>query len=142
MYQCVLLPIDVNEESSWRKALPEAIGHCQASGAELHLLTVVPDYGMPQVVQYFPEGYVEKALEDCRKRLEHLAAETVPPEIKVTASLSHGIIYQEILKAARAHQCDLIVMASHRPQLQDYLLGPNAARVVRHAECSVLVVRE
>jgi nucleotide-binding universal stress UspA family protein len=35
----------------------------------------------------------------------------------------------------------MIVMASHRPELKDYLLGPNAARVVRHAECSVLVVR-
>ena len=37
---------------------------------------------------------------------------------------------------------DLIVMASHRPELKDFLLGPNAARVVRHANCSVLVVRE
>ena len=37
---------------------------------------------------------------------------------------------------------DLIIMASHRPELQDYLLGPNAARVVRHANCSVLVVRD
>lgn len=37
---------------------------------------------------------------------------------------------------------DLIVMASQRPELKDYLLGPNAARVVRHAEQSVLVVRE
>ncbi|MFQ5760821.1 MAG: universal stress protein, partial [Acidiferrobacterales bacterium] len=37
--------------------------------------------------------------------------------------------------------CDLIVMASQRPELKDYLLGPNAARVVRHANCSVLVAR-
>jgi nucleotide-binding universal stress UspA family protein len=36
----------------------------------------------------------------------------------------------------------VIVLASHRPELKDYLLGPNAARVVRHAKCSVLVVRD
>jgi nucleotide-binding universal stress UspA family protein len=36
---------------------------------------------------------------------------------------------------------DLIVMASHKPTVTDYLLGANAAHVVRHAGCSVMVVR-
>jgi nucleotide-binding universal stress UspA family protein len=36
----------------------------------------------------------------------------------------------------------LIIIGSHSPSMQDYLLGPNAARVVRHANCSVLVIRE
>ncbi len=49
---------------------------------------------------------------------------------------------EKILKAVEETGCDLIVMASHRPALKDYLLGPNAARVVRHANCSVLVVRD
>ena len=42
---------------------------------------------------------------------------------------------------SEAIKADLIVMGSHRPELRDYLLGPNAARVVRHAPCSVVVVR-
>jgi nucleotide-binding universal stress UspA family protein len=33
------------------------------------------------------------------------------------------------------------VVGAHRQDLKDYLLGPNAARVVRHADCSVYVVR-
>jgi len=37
---------------------------------------------------------------------------------------------------------DLIVMGSHRSNMEDYLLGPNAAHVVSHGNCSVLVVRE
>jgi nucleotide-binding universal stress UspA family protein len=37
---------------------------------------------------------------------------------------------------------DLVVVGSHRPAMKDYLLGTNAARVVRHARCSVLVARE
>ena len=36
---------------------------------------------------------------------------------------------------------DCVVIASHRPGLQDYLLGSTAARVVRHAACSVHVLR-
>ena len=36
---------------------------------------------------------------------------------------------------------DVIVMASHQPKFSDYLLGSTAARVVRHAKCSVLIAR-
>ena len=46
------------------------------------------------------------------------------------------------LSVAKQISCDLIVMASHRPGAKDFLLGPNAARVVRHANCSVTVVRD
>ena len=37
---------------------------------------------------------------------------------------------------------DLIVVGSHRPAMATYLLGSNASTIVRHAPCSVLVVRE
>jgi nucleotide-binding universal stress UspA family protein len=52
-----------------------------------------------------------------------------------------GKAYEEILHAAREAGSDLIVIGSHKPELRDYLLGPNAARVVRHSKCSVYVVR-
>ena len=50
-------------------------------------------------------------------------------------------IYSEIVELAKEMDADLVVMVSHRPELKDFLLGPNAARVVRHAECPVLVIR-
>ena len=39
-------------------------------------------------------------------------------------------------------EADLVVVGSHRPVMSDYLLGSNAKTIVRHALCSVLVVRE
>ncbi len=54
---------------------------------------------------------------------------------------ANKISYREIMAFADETGCDLIVMTSHRPELSDYLLSPNAARVVRHARQSVLVVR-
>ncbi len=57
-------------------------------------------------------------------------------------SVGYGTVYEEILKIAKETGCDMIVNASHRPELKDYLLGPNAARVVRHAGCSDMVVRD
>jgi nucleotide-binding universal stress UspA family protein len=57
MFQNVLVPVDLSQEHSWRKALPTATRLCQAFQARLHLITVVPDFGLPMVGQYFPEGY-------------------------------------------------------------------------------------
>ncbi len=138
----ILLPIDLGEESSWCKALPTVVECCQASGAELHLMTVVPDFGMSAVAQYFPEDYAERAASETAEQLKKLSAEQVTDGIKVHHRVGYGSIYEEILKAAAESDCDLIVVASHRPALKDYLLGPNASRVVRHATCSVLVVRD
>jgi nucleotide-binding universal stress UspA family protein len=55
--------------------------------------------------------------------------------------VSTGNAYDEILRAAKADGAALIVIGAHKPDFSDYLLGPNAARVVRHAKCSVMVVR-
>jgi nucleotide-binding universal stress UspA family protein len=65
----------------------------------------------------------------------------VPEDVPVQHIVGHGTAYEEILRVAGDIKSDLIVMGSHRPNMEDYLLGPNAARVVRHANCSVLVVR-
>ncbi len=141
MYENILLTVDLNEESSWQKALPTAVECCRAFGARLHLMTVLPDFGMSVVAQYFPGDYAERAKLEAKQGLERLAAEQAPDGIEVEYRIGYGTIYEEILEAAKEIGCDLIVMASHRPELKDYLLGPNAARVVRHANCSVLVVR-
>jgi nucleotide-binding universal stress UspA family protein len=65
----------------------------------------------------------------------------VPQGIEVHPHVLHGRVYDEIIVAANRLGTDVIVIGSHRPELSDYLLGPNAARVVRHAKQSVFVVR-
>jgi glycine betaine/choline ABC-type transport system substrate-binding protein len=52
------------------------------------------------------------------------------------------VMRPETAEAQEELPADLIVMASHRPSLKDYLLGPNAAHVARHARCTVYIVRE
>lgn len=142
MYNTILLPVDLNEESSWKKALPTALELCRAHGAKLHVMTVVPDFGMAIVGSFFPEGYERKALSDVDAALKKFVAAHVPGDQDTVHDVHHGTVYEEILNAAKRIDADLIVMAAHRPGQSDYLLGPNAARVVRHASCSVLVVRD
>lgn len=138
----VLVAIDLSEESSWRKTLPIASDLCRAWDAELRVMTVVPHFGMPIVAQHFPDDFAETATAEAKLALDGLCAKHVPKDIRCQTIVVYGTIYEEILKTARMSKAEAVVMAAHRPELKDYLLGPNAARVARHAPCSVMVVRE
>lgn len=143
MYKDILIAVDLSDESSWRKALPTAIEYCQAFGSRLHVMSVVPDFGMSIVGQFFPKGYESDALEGARKLLHEFVATHVPKEVPVQHIIAHGGIYQQILSVSDQINADLVVISARsEPDMKDFLLGPNAARVVRHSTRSVLVVRE
>lgn len=142
MYKEILLPIDLNNVDSQAKAVETAIGLARAFGSRVHVQTIVPDFGMSIVASYFPEGFETKALENAKQALHAFVKRTFPEDVPVQHIVGHGSIYQEILRCAKEVGAELIVMASHRPDLEDYLIGPNASRVTRHADCSVLVVRD
>ena len=52
-----------------------------------------------------------------------------------------GHASRAIMDYAHDNDCDCIVIASHKPGLEDYFLGSTAARVVRHSRCNVHVLR-
>jgi len=141
MYKCILLPVDLGHEASWERAAPAAVSLAQQYGAKVNVLSVIPDYGMPVVGGFFPEDFAEKALEATTTELENFARTHIPEDVRGKVRAVHGTIYKRIIINADQMDCDLIVLGSHRPEKADYLLGPNAARVVRHANQSVFVVR-
>jgi len=142
MFKHILLPVDLGEESSWKKTVPVAIDQCKSSGAKLSMLTVIPDFGMSIVGQYFPDNYEKDVAKKILEQLHTFVKQQIPEDIRVKHIVGEGSVYEVILNIAEEIKPDLIIMSSHRPELKDYLLGPNSARVVRHATCSVLVVRE
>lgn len=142
MYKDILFPIDISHDGSWNASLPVVIEYAQAFDATIHILTVVSDYGMSIVQQYFPKGSVEKVVGETNKLLHEFVSNNFPKDIKVQHIVGKGAVYECIIKTAEQVDADLIVMSAHRPELKDYLLGPNAAKVVRHSNKSVLVVRD
>lgn len=142
MYKDILLPVDIGNIETQEKAVSTAVEMARAFGSRLHVMTIVPDFGESFVSSFFPVDYQERAMAAADEALHAFVKEHIPEGIQVQHIVAHGTIYDEILSFAREHTIDMIVMASHRPQLQDYLLGPNASHVVRHSECSVTVVRQ
>jgi len=141
MYKNILVSIDLGRAEAETKAINTAIDSARPFGATLHVMTVVPDYGLSIVGGFFPKEHEKQAISLADKALHDFTARHVPKEIRHRHIVAHGSIYHEILHYADVAKADLIVMSAATPGPEDYLLGPNAARVVRHAKISVLVVR-
>lgn len=77
------------------------------------------------------------AFDSVQTMLEQL----VPKAHRGQSIVRNGVVFDEIVSQAKKSGVDAIVMASAKPSLRSYLLGSNAAKVVRHAPCSVFVVR-
>lgn len=142
MFKNILLPVDLDHPESWQKALPAAL-EIAAEGAALHLMTVVPDFGMSLVSNFFPEDFEKQALSEAKQRLSALVTAQIPAGTPVEIHLAHGATAERILQMAQKLGADLIVMASHEPdQVRDFLVGSNADRIVSNSPISVLVVRD
>ena len=142
MYQRILLAVDLQGDTTQDRAIETAVELARTHGGKLHVMSVVPDYGMSVVGTYFPKDFEKNAFKAAQEQLHAFTAERVPGEIPLREIVTQGTIYERILSTATEIDATLIVVGSHRPELRDYLIGPNSARVVRHAMCSVLVVRE
>jgi len=90
---------------------------------------------------HLPEDTESRLAHETASGLDAFVTEHVPAGVTVSKHVDTGSVYHCILETAERNGVDLIVMASHRPEMSDYLVGPNASRVVRHARISVLVVR-
>ena len=111
-----------------------------ANGARMHLLHVIR--AAPVVVsQFLPESYEKMASERIEAELAGLAAKVDLAAGAAVVAVRFGDVYQEILAHAANIGADLIIVASHKPNVADYLLGTTASRIVRHAACSVFVAR-
>ena len=142
MYKNILFPVDVTESSSRTIALPVVLEMVEAFKPMLHVMTVVPDFGMSIVSQFFPDKSEDALIKGATEQLHKFTEKHIPKGVSLRHVITQGTVYEAIIDTAERIDADLIVMAAHRPELKDYLLGPNAARVVRHSERSVLVVRE
>ena len=142
MYKNILLPIDVMEEGSNKLALPVALEMYEAFKPKLHVMTCVPTFGMSMISTYFPGDAEDTIIKGATEALHKFTETHFPEGIPIRHVITQGTVYESIIDTAERIDADLIIMAAHRPELKDYLLGPNAARVVRHSERSVLVVRD
>jgi universal stress protein F len=135
MYKHILVAVDFDEAHDPEPSLRVAriLADKDARVSILHVQEEVPSY----VLSYMPPDIEDNLKAEFKARLDGLAAKIEGGQ----GVLVWGHSGRTILDWAEANAVDCIVIASHRPGLQDYLLGSTAGRVVRHARCAVHVMR-
>ncbi len=136
MYKTILVPIDIAHLEKSKNIIEFALEHA-APDSRIVLLNVVEDIPNWAAIE-LPAGFHEKSMAEAKQKLQEIAAAS-GRDMDAEVRTGHG--YSTIMEFADELHPDLIVIASHRPGLKDRLLGSTASRVVRHADCSVLVVR-
>jgi universal stress protein F len=142
MYKNIVVPIDLSDKQLIKAILPPTLNLVNAFGAELHLLHIIPDFGTKLVEDYLPKNWMSHQKEKCEDQLQEMVRKYLPQEIKVKCHVGRGAVYDEVINYSNTVNADLIIISAVRPQLRDYMLGPNASKIVRHSSISVLVVRE
>ena len=139
----ILVPIDFSAPS--KKALAYAVPFAEQFGAKLTLLNVVEPVATPDFAKSFPLAMEnDEVMAECKRELERVVKQAgVSPKLIEKTLVRFGRSFHEIADAARTLKVDLIVIATHGyTGLKHALLGSTTERVVRHAPCPVLVVRE
>jgi universal stress protein F len=136
MYNTILVPVDPSQKHSGINAIKIAKKLINDSGDILlvSVLEHIPTYVEIQL----PNGVRDNVRKQALAELKNIAKDN---GIGSKVQIRSGHAANSILEAANSHNVDLIIIASHQPGLTDYFLGSTAARVVRHAQCPVLVDR-
>ena len=121
--------------------MSEAQKLAEPQGAHLSIVTVLPDYGSSFVGSFFKEGTLKEAAQAARTALRELVDSVLQNADHVQCIIEIGTVYEEVLDAAKKCDADFIIVGAHKPNLADRIIGPNAARVARHADVSVMVAR-
>jgi universal stress protein F len=136
MFKTILVPIDMAHVVEGKANIDIAAQHA-SEGAKIILLNVVEEIPTWAAAE-LPAHLVDDSVNRAQAELKAIA-NTTGMSMEVVVRCGHS--YKTILEVAKESQAELIIIASHRPGLTDYFLGSTAAKVVRHATCSVLVIR-
>ena len=139
----ILVPLDFSLPS--KEALDCAVAFAKQFGAKLTLLHVVEPVGAPDFAAAFPLVMEnDKLMAAARNQLERIVKTArIPRGIVEKVLVRFGRSFHEIADAARTRKVDLIIISTHGyTGLKHALLGSTTERVVRHAPCPVLVVRQ
>jgi len=140
MFAKILVPIDMTESEMTEKSVRMAEAVAKKFDSDVRLINVQSLLPIA-IIDYVPENFGDEIRLGLEKEIAAIAAKVDRPTERVSTNILYGPVYQKILSEGESWGADAIILSSHRPGMDRFLIGSNASAVVRHATCSVLVVR-
>ena len=137
MFNTIMVPVDLRHTSGLDKALTIAANLARAEGASVIYVGVTSPE--PGELGHNPEEYDE--------RLKRFAA--AQAELHGISARGHTIVASDptidldrkLTAAAEQLGADLVVMATHPPNVTDYIWSSHGGHLANHAKASVFLVR-
>ena len=136
MYNTILIPVESSHiaESAATIELAKTYAAGDSKIVLLNVFEEIPKWASTNL----PKDLIDNSIQAIQ---EEMNAVTEAADANIETRIRVGHSYKTILEVAEETDADLIMVASHQPGVQDFFLGSTAAKVVRHARCSVLVIR-
>jgi nucleotide-binding universal stress UspA family protein len=141
MFRKILLPIDVAEPEIAKEAIEAATALAKAFDSQLRLVHITSPVIVASPMAVIPQAVYDELGVYEKSQLERLAAPIDLPKTAISTVVRIGAVYPELLSEAEDWGADLIIVGAHKRSMATYLLGSSAAAIVRHAACTVMVVR-
>jgi nucleotide-binding universal stress UspA family protein len=142
MFKNIVIPVDLSDKQSTKVVFPPALDFVNAFDSKIHLVHIMPDFGMKVLEDYLPRNWMKDQKEKYEVLFDELIVKYIPEVVEVEFSVGRGAIYDEVINYSEKVNADLIMLSAVRPQFKDYMLGPNASKIVRHSSISVMVIRD
>ena len=142
MYKSILVPVDIEEDILTQNALRHVEYLAKMADADVHFLYVLPDaQAFVTAYSFGIKEFENKAVTYAEEKIRELIQGVDLPKDRMSYTIRFGTPRDEALQQADEMGADLIIVGSHRPSVKTYLLGSNAAGIVRHAKVNVMVIR-
>jgi len=140
MFKKILVPVDIDYPNAAKVVYEQAAKLAGFSGAELKLVSVMPDFGMPIVASYVTEKVRNEAYASFNESMQKFIAENCDQSVAYTVRA--GKNWEEIINAAEKWGADLIVVYhNRRREINEVFSRSCSQRVSDNAKCSVLRLR-
>ena len=144
----ILVPTDFSKPAL--HAVEMATQLARKNNSEIILLNVVespgPSFSVAsgETKDYGDYGfYTVKLIARTKLELNKIISRSEYQDVKISPSIHVGNAYKAIAKEIAGEKVDLVIMGSNGSDgWEETLVGSNAEKVVRHAKCPVLVIKD
>lgn len=141
MFKEILLPVDLQQTELTERAVTIAKQCAKIHGSRITVMTVIPDFGMPLVANYFPDDAMQKAEEDVAAELKRFIEKRFDDPAAVKSRVAVGSPHKAVVDYAESHPIDLIIVPARAKDIGKVFLGSSSTAIVEQSPCSVIVVR-
>jgi nucleotide-binding universal stress UspA family protein len=124
-FKSILVPVDVAEPDTAGPAIERAADLAHASYGTIRLIYVRSILPVTYM-EFVPPSFDAEQQRETEQKLTEIVVRIPLPAERVSAVVTMGSVYDDVLQEAEKSATDLIVAGSHRPSMATYLIGSNA----------------